>query len=271
MIGLVIVMHKGLAQAFHEALEHILGPQEQIGYLSVAPNDDAALRAPDIARAIAEVDSGDGVVLVTDVVGGTPCNIATAALDSDRVHVVAGVNLPMLIKLARVRRWSTLENVVAEARAAGQIHYYCDTSGAADSMETGIWVGNTETLSRDVEIVNVKGLHARASMKFVKCAEQFDADIEVSRGNETVGGTSIMGLLMLAATKGSHITITARGPEARAALEALTDLVARGFDEQNQQDETDNGEASVNQDAARANDHTNDSEADTIDDDARIT
>ena len=234
MIGLVIVMHKGLAQAFHEALEHVLGPQEQIARLSVAPSDNVGLRAPDIARAIDDVDSGDGVVVVTDVFGGTPCNIATTALNPKRVHVVAGVNLPMLIKLARVRRRAELSDVVAQARAAGQVHYYCDTGGEASSMETGIWVGVPEPLSQVVKIVNVKGLHARASMKFVKCAESFDAEIQVRRGKETVGGTSIMGLLMLAAEQGAEMTITASGPEAKVALEALSDLVARGFDEQDE-------------------------------------
>jgi phosphocarrier protein len=87
-------------------------------------------------------------------------------------------------------------------------------------------------VSREVAIVNKKGLHARASAKFVQTAEQFDADIKVTRNHETVGGTSIMGLMMLSAGPGASITITATGPEAAAALEALCALVASRFGEE---------------------------------------
>jgi phosphocarrier protein HPr len=87
-------------------------------------------------------------------------------------------------------------------------------------------------ITRDVEIVNKKGLHARASAKFVQCAEQFDAAITVSRGHESVGGTSIMGLMMLAAGPGVSINIKATGPDAAAALDALAALVASGFGEE---------------------------------------
>jgi phosphocarrier protein len=87
-------------------------------------------------------------------------------------------------------------------------------------------------LVREVEIVNKKGLHARASAKFVQTAETFSADIRVTRGQETVGGTSIMGLMMLAAGPGSRITIAASGPDAHAALEALSQLVSSGFGEE---------------------------------------
>lgn len=82
-----------------------------------------------------------------------------------------------------------------------------------------------------VRIRNVKGLHARASAKFVKCADRFDADIEVTRDDQTVGGTSIMGLMMLAASPGCTLTISVKGPDAEAALAALAALVADGFGE----------------------------------------
>ena len=85
---------------------------------------------------------------------------------------------------------------------------------------------------REVAIINKKGLHARASAKFVQCAEQFDAAITVTRGHETVGGTSIMGLMMLAAGPGISITIQATGKEAEAAVDALSDLVASRFGEE---------------------------------------
>jgi phosphocarrier protein len=87
------------------------------------------------------------------------------------------------------------------------------------------------TLVREIPIVNMRGLHARASARFVQTVEKFNAEITVSRGGETVGGTSIMGLMMLAAAKGSTITVTAKGPEAKAALAAIEHLCADKFGE----------------------------------------
>ena len=87
-------------------------------------------------------------------------------------------------------------------------------------------------VSRTLKIVNKKGLHARASAKFVHTVERFDAEVDVTRGNETVGGTSIMGLMMLGAATGTTIIVQARGNEAAAAIEALTELVGSGFGEE---------------------------------------
>jgi phosphocarrier protein HPr len=97
--------------------------------------------------------------------------------------------------------------------------------------------GNTpdqgaKPVSRAVEIVNKLGLHARASAKFVQCAEQFEAAVTVTRGHESVGGTSIMGLMMLTAGPGISITISATGKEAAAAVDALCDLVSSRFGEE---------------------------------------
>ena len=99
--------------------------------------------------------------------------------------------------------------------------------GQRDQLPT-----QTESFVRDVPITNKRGLHARASAKFVQMAEQFNADISVTRNGETVGGTSIMGLMMLAAGIGTSIQISARGPEAERALNALSDLVTRKFGEE---------------------------------------
>jgi phosphocarrier protein len=87
-------------------------------------------------------------------------------------------------------------------------------------------------LSRQITIVNRRGLHARASARFVKCAEAFDAEIRVSKDGQTVGGTSIMGLMTLAAAPGCKIDVEAEGPEAAAAIDALSKLVAEGFGEE---------------------------------------
>src|SRR5512142_1783159 len=99
-------------------------------------------------------------------------------------------------------------------------------------MSARVSAGDDTPVVREVEIVNKKGLHARASAKFVQTAEQFDAAITVTRGHETVGGTSIMGLMMLAAGPGISITIKAIGKDATAAVDTLSKLVANGFDEE---------------------------------------
>ena len=87
-------------------------------------------------------------------------------------------------------------------------------------------------MSRELPIINKRGLHARASAKFVQMVERFDAEVWVTRGSETVGGTSIMGLMMLSAGPGTSIVVSAIGPEAQAAIDAITDLVANKFNEE---------------------------------------
>lgn len=105
------------------------------------------------------------------------------------------------------------------------------TQMAQDEGKPDLVPTPTNSLVREVAITNKRGLHARASAKFVQMVEQFDAEISVTRNNETVGGTSIMGLMMLAAGIGTTIQISARGPEAQRALDALADLVTRKFGE----------------------------------------
>ncbi|MEM8700918.1 MAG: PTS sugar transporter subunit IIA [Pseudomonadota bacterium] len=120
MIGLVLVTHGRLAEEFKAALEHVVGPQEQIETISIGPDDDMEQRRQDILSAVESANSGDGVVLLTDMFGGTPSNLAISVMDSKSVEVVAGVNLPMLIKLASVRADRELADAVDEARLAGQ-------------------------------------------------------------------------------------------------------------------------------------------------------
>lgn len=103
MIGLVLVTHGRLAEEFIAALEHIVGPQEQAAAISIGPEDDMEQRRQDVLEKITDVDEGDGVIVLTDMFGGTPSNLAISFLDTKNVEVIAGVNLPMLIKLAGVR------------------------------------------------------------------------------------------------------------------------------------------------------------------------
>ena len=120
MIGLVIVTHGGLAEGFRAALEHVVGPQKQFVAISVGADDDMERRREDILYAVQEVDTGDGVVLLTDMFGGTPSNLAISVIEQAKVDVIAGVNLPMLIKLASVRGEVGLQQAVDEALEAGR-------------------------------------------------------------------------------------------------------------------------------------------------------
>ncbi len=119
MIGMVLVTHGRLADEFVAATEHVVGAQEQMKAICIGPDDDMEKRRVDIMDAIKEVDTGEGVVLLTDMFGGTPSNLAISLLDKDRIEVVAGINLPMLIKLASVRIKSSLQESVKAAKDAG--------------------------------------------------------------------------------------------------------------------------------------------------------
>lgn len=120
MIGLVIVTHGGLAQEFQAALEHVHGPQKQLAAISIGPDDDMETRRDDILLAIKEVDSGEGAVLLTDMFGGTPSNLAISVMEQAKVEIIAGVNLPMLVKLASVRGECDLEDAITQAQDAGR-------------------------------------------------------------------------------------------------------------------------------------------------------
>jgi len=123
MIGLVLVTHGRLAVEFRSALEHVMGPQKQIEPVTIGPDDDAEQARRDIVEAVKRVDSGDGVVILTDMFGGTPSNLAISCMSRPKVEVLAGINLPMLIKLAKVREHAALSDAVSAAQEAGR--KYC--------------------------------------------------------------------------------------------------------------------------------------------------
>lgn len=120
MIGIVIVTHNGLAQEMAAATELIVGPQEQLRTVGIGPDDDVEQRKNEIADAIKAVDAGRGVVLVTDMFGGTPCNLALTFLKRGKVEVLAGASLPSLIKLVSVRAKSSLDEAVRLAIESGR-------------------------------------------------------------------------------------------------------------------------------------------------------
>ena len=120
MIGLVLVTHGRLAAEFIAALEHVVGPQQRVAAVCIGAEDDMEQRRRDILDSVAKVEEGDGVVLLTDMFGGTPSNLAISVLDRANVEVIAGVNLPLLIKLASVRSSTKLPVAVMQAQEAGR-------------------------------------------------------------------------------------------------------------------------------------------------------
>ena len=120
MIGLVLVTHGRLAAEFVTAMEHVVGPQEGIVPICIGPDDDMEARRADIAEAVHQVDDGSGVILLTDLFGGTPSNLAISLMEPGRIEVIAGINLPMLIRLEGARKMMQVKAAVAAAREAGR-------------------------------------------------------------------------------------------------------------------------------------------------------
>ncbi|WP_213980100.1 PTS sugar transporter subunit IIA [Sphingomonas sp. dw_22] len=120
MIGLVLVTHGRLAEEFVVAMEHVVGKQERIAPICIGPDDDMESRRADIAAAIKSVDSGRGVIVLSDLFGGTPSNLAISLMEAGRIEVIAGINLPMLIRLGSARKTMKVTDAVAAARDAGR-------------------------------------------------------------------------------------------------------------------------------------------------------
>ncbi len=120
MIGMILVTHGRLADEFVLAMEHVVGAQPDVATVCIGPNDDMEARRKEIAQAIRRVDSGSGVVILTDLFGGTPSNLAISLLQNGKTEVIAGINLPMLIRLAGTRKDKSLSAATAAAREAGR-------------------------------------------------------------------------------------------------------------------------------------------------------
>jgi len=120
MIGIVIVTHGNLAQEFKLALEHIVGPQENMHAINIAADDDMENRRDEISNAVKNVETGSGVIILTDLFGGTPSNMAISMMQGDQVEVIAGINLPMLVKLAGLRETKSILEAAELAQEAGR-------------------------------------------------------------------------------------------------------------------------------------------------------
>jgi len=135
MIGMVLVTHGRLAAEFIAALEHVVGGQKAIAAVCIGPEDDMEKRRQDILHAVGDVDDGNGVVLLTDMFGGTPSNLAISVMDRGKIEVIAGINLPMLIKLAGLRQTENLANAVRGAQEAGRKYINVASQLLADVRE----------------------------------------------------------------------------------------------------------------------------------------
>lgn len=120
MIGMILVTHGRLADEFVNAMEHVVGEQAAVVTVCIGPNDDMEARRAEIRRAINEVNSGDGAIVLTDLFGGTPSNLAISLMETGKVEVIAGINLPMLIRLAGARKAMSITDAVSAARDAGR-------------------------------------------------------------------------------------------------------------------------------------------------------
>jgi len=120
MIGLVLVSHGRLAEEFLSALQHVVGKQEQVDTVCIGPDDDMEKRRSEILQKVNHNNSGEGVIVLTDMFGGTPSNLAISIMDKAKVEIIAGVNLPMLIKLAALRKECSLKDAVTGAQEAGK-------------------------------------------------------------------------------------------------------------------------------------------------------
>ena len=120
MIGMILVTHGKLAEEFVAAMQHVVGRQDAVRTVCIGPNDDMEARRAEIAEAIEQVDSGSGVIILTDLFGGTPSNLAISLMQKGKVEVIAGINLPMLIRLAKARGCMALEKAVIAGRDAGR-------------------------------------------------------------------------------------------------------------------------------------------------------
>jgi mannose PTS system EIIA component len=155
MIGLVLVTHGRLAEELRLAMEHVVGPQRAVATVCIGPDDDVEDCRQEIRESIASVEQGDGVVLLTDILGGTPCNLAASLADKEHVDVIAGVNLPLLVKLAKIRDSERLSDAVDHAAAAGR--KYISTAGCKPNGADGAAAPNGSNGSNGANGANGSG------------------------------------------------------------------------------------------------------------------
>ncbi len=120
MIGIVLVSHANIAKEMLDVIQHIVGPQEKIIAISIFPDDDVEKKRTDILEAVKKVDAGKGVIVLTDMFGGTPSNLAISVMENEKIEVVAGVNLPMLIKMMSMREKKNIKELIKISQESGR-------------------------------------------------------------------------------------------------------------------------------------------------------
>ena len=183
------------------------GPQTHLRAVCIGPEDDIERRQREIAAAAKSVDMGNGVVIATDMFGGTPCNLALTLLERGKIEVLAGANLPSLIKLIDIRGQAAAGPGGERSHRGGPQIYARRFRGSC--LRNELMDGK---LSATAMITNKRGLHARASAKVVEAAARFQSEITIIKDGQRVNARSIMGLMMLAASMGSEIGVEAEGP-----------------------------------------------------------
>jgi PTS system mannose-specific IIA component len=141
MIGLVIVTHGQLAKAFVEALEHVVGPRDNIRAIGIYPKDNIDQRREEILKTVEEVDRGEGVIILTDLFGGTPSNLALSALGIKCIEVIAGINLPMLVQLARLNEGTPFKEAVNQGQEAGRKYIHAASTLLEGNVMEPVTVG----------------------------------------------------------------------------------------------------------------------------------
>ena len=222
----VIVTHGHLAGELLAAAEMIVGPISFITAVSIGWHDDVDAARDEVQRAITRVSQGAGVLLLTDMFGGTPTNIASMFLDDGNVEVVTGVNLPMVIKLAGQTGSDSLIETARRVCDLGCRGIYLARSvGASEKTQSN--GGRTLLIKQRL------GLHARAAAKLVRVASAFQSQVQLRRleGDVTADAKSILSVLMLAAGRGTELQASADGVDEEAAMDAIERLFAEGFGE----------------------------------------
>ena len=226
-VGVVVVSHGQLATELLNAAEMIVGDLPKFAAVSIGWHDNVDVARTAIEQAIARVDGGRGVLLLTDMFGGTPSNLGMSFLAEGKVEVVTGVNLPMLDgSRARIQPRTSRRWLPSRASTAGwRFGWRPRCSGESPARSRSM-------VSRELPVVNVLlGLHARAAARFVRTAGAFASNVTVAKAAHKVDGKSILGLLFLSAARGSGLPITADGTDEIAALAALASLVEHGFED----------------------------------------
>ncbi len=227
MIGGIIVSHGKLAEELLNALNIILGEVVNIDAISIGWYDDVEESKKKISQSLQSVNKKNGVLIFTDMFGGTPSNLSFSFMKDNQIEIITGVNLPMLIKFASLQRSNNLKAVAKKVVEQGRKNIHL----ASALLNSKKLVQITVMIKKKVTIINKLGLHARAAVKFVNLANRFTSSVRIEKRGNEIDGKSILGILTLAAVQGSEITLAVSGKDEQAAVEAIAALIGNKFNE----------------------------------------